>query len=80
MKMWTGLAALLLLVGCAGGEDTGFPMSQQASEPCEPAHGIDACGAGLFCAALDGRSQPTCYPLYSRQNGESCDDDDNCIG
>lgn len=56
-----------------------FPTSQAASEPCCPAHGVDACGAGLFCAAFDGRMQPTCYIEGVRQNGETCGADPHCL-
>lgn len=86
-----GLAALLLVGGCssprsAGDDDdtvpdtscTDLPMSQQVSEPCCPDHGPDACGANLFCEAFDGRTQPTCYILRSRLDGEECRADDHC--
>lgn len=52
---------------------------QTESEPCNPEHEIDACGAGLFCAAFEGREIPTCYRLRSRQSGESCRKDNHCI-
>lgn len=69
--------------GGAGGSrldpaDCVEPKSQAASEPCCLAHGVDACGANLFCAALDGRQQPTCYPERSRLDGQSCFEDRHC--
>jgi hypothetical protein len=87
------LAALLLLLllsaaplaGCdgsggggGGGADCSEPTSQGLSQPCCLAHGVDACGATLFCAAFDGRTQPTCYPERSRLTGESCFEDRHC--
>lgn len=47
-------------------------------QPCCPALGADACGAGLFCAAFDGRTIPTCYRERSRRSGERCGDDRHC--
>lgn len=55
-----------------------LPPSQQASEPCCPDHGPDACGALLFCAAFDGRTQPTCYPERSRLDLDECGEDVHC--
>lgn len=49
------------------------------SEVCDPALGVDACGAGLFCAAFDERTVPTCYPVRSREVGETCKEDDQCV-
>lgn len=54
------------------------PASQALSEPCCLAHGMDACGAALFCAAFDGRTQPTCYPERSRLDRQSCFEDRHC--
>jgi hypothetical protein len=84
---WTRpvLAALLAVAPACGGdqpveaETEELPPSQGPSEPCNPEHGIDACGAGLFCAAFDGRKVHTCYANGSRLRGEACDDDDNCV-
>jgi len=53
-------------------------MSQTLSEPCCVDHGPDACGASLFCAAFDGRVQPTCYMEHSRLVGEECNGDRHC--
>jgi hypothetical protein len=54
------------------------PASQGPSEPCCLARGVDACGASLFCAALDGRTQPTCYLERSRLDGQACTADVQC--
>ena len=56
-----------------------YPASQGPSEPCCPDWGADACGANLFCAAFDGRTQATCYPAYSRLTGQSCTANDQCL-
>jgi hypothetical protein len=55
------------------------PASQGASQPCCKDWGPDACGAALFCAAFDGRTQTTCYPDHSRLDGESCSADTQCL-
>ncbi|MGI5861757.1 MAG: hypothetical protein ACOX6T_06820 [Myxococcales bacterium] len=62
----------------AGEEGCPHPMSQGPSEPCCLEHGIDACGAGLFCAAFDGRRQPTCYAERSRADRATCTADVQC--
>ena len=49
-----------------------YAKSQTLSQPCCTGWGADACGALLFCAALDGRAQTTCYPEGSRKGGETC--------
>ena len=69
---WLMLAAASLF-GCKG-----IGPSQQASEECDPDLGVDACGAGLFCAKFDKRTVDTCYELHSRLEGEACNADDNC--
>jgi hypothetical protein len=56
----------------------GMPKSQGPSQPCCQGYGIDACGAGLFCAAFDGRTQATCYANYSRDAGQTCSADAQC--
>jgi hypothetical protein len=56
-----------------------YPVSQPLSAPCCPDRGADACGAGLFCAAFDGRTQPTCYPEHSRFDAQSCTADVQCL-
>jgi hypothetical protein len=58
---------------------TRFPVSQPLSAPCCAEWAIDACGAGLFCAALDGRTQATCYSERSRRDGETCLTDNHCL-
>jgi hypothetical protein len=52
--------------------------SRGPSEPCCFAFGVDACGANLFCAAFDGRTQTTCYPNGSRKGTEQCTADGQC--
>jgi hypothetical protein len=56
-----------------------IPKVQGLSQTCCMDYGIDACGAGLVCAALDGRTIPTCYAEYSRLSGSECSDDRQCI-
>ncbi len=48
------------------------------SEQCDPALGVDACGAGLFCADFDDRTVATCYRERSRDIGQSCEEDSHC--
>jgi hypothetical protein len=43
------------------------------------AHGADACSAGFFCEAFDGRTVPVCYPNLSRLGGETCSADEQCL-
>ncbi|MFH1809551.1 MAG: hypothetical protein ABIJ09_12460 [Pseudomonadota bacterium] len=76
---WLVLAACgdLGPVGDAACQDR-FPVSQAESEPCCAEWNVDACGAGLFCAAFDGREQTTCYREYSRRNLTSCTEDRQC--
>ncbi len=84
-----GLA--LVLCHCGGGEEStspedskaspsscAEPKSQGVSEPCCMAHGVDACGGGLFCEAFDGRTQPTCYVEGSRLDLAECSADAQC--
>ncbi|MFO0728479.1 MAG: hypothetical protein U1E65_32180 [Myxococcota bacterium] len=66
----------------AGSSDAGgcaFPPAQGSSQPCCPSRGIDACGLDLECTALDGRTQPICYPYHSRNDGQSCTSDVLCV-
>jgi hypothetical protein len=74
--------------GVSGGTDGGsggptcrttLPSSQTLSQPCCPDWGRDACGALLFCAALDGRTQATCYPERSRLDQTTCPRDEACV-
>jgi hypothetical protein len=53
-------------------------MSQTLSEPCCADYGPDACGAGLFCAAFDGRTELTCYAEGSRLDMTECTADIQC--
>jgi hypothetical protein len=87
------LSCLAAGVACGSGEDVeainasgppeasichGEPKSQPIFAPCCMTHGIDACGGGLFCAALDGRTQPTCYGERSRADLSTCTADLQC--
>jgi len=58
---------------------SGVASSQTVSQPCCLASGIDACGANLFCAAFDGRKQPTCYLERSRLDMTECSEDRQCM-
>ncbi len=55
------------------------PKSQSASAPCCLEYGLDACGAGLFSAAFDGRLQPTCYVDGSRLDRTEGNEDGQCV-
>lgn len=57
----------------------GFPPAQGSSQPCCPNLGVDACGLNLVCTALDGRTQPICYPARSRLDGQTCTADVLCM-
>jgi hypothetical protein len=78
--MKRSLLVLLLASAAACGEssDCEYPASQQRSQPCCPSLGIDACGAELVCAALDGRTVATCYPEGSREPMTGCTDSKLC--
>lgn len=58
---------------------SGLGRSQSFSEPCCPDYGADACGAQLFCAAFDGRTQPSCYMEHSRDDMTGCTADVQCL-
>lgn len=65
----------------AGMVDAGpceFPPAQSLGAPCCPGLGLDACSLDLFCDAYDGRTQPVCYGLGSRENQETCHEDAHC--
>ncbi|MDF2693183.1 MAG: hypothetical protein K0S65_1566, partial [Labilithrix sp.] len=64
--------------GVVAQDCSGLPISQAISQPCCLAKGIDACGANLFCAAFDGRKQPTCYAERSRLDMTECAEDRHC--
>jgi hypothetical protein len=72
-------------VKAGGGPSSGDPgtctqaKSRGPSEACCLDLGVDACGANLFCAAFDGRTQATCYPNSSRKLGEACLANENCV-
>jgi hypothetical protein len=76
------LVAVMIAACATTGHDKestcGQPRSQGLSQPCCILHGVDACGAMLFCAAFDGRSTATCYQEYSRMDGQACNADHNC--
>ncbi len=55
-----------------------IPAVRTMSESCCADYGVDACGAGLFCAAFDGRTIATCYPLHSRASLDTCTADNQC--
>src|SRR5689334_15606926 len=78
-----GVAATLAACGAdksAGQQDcSDLNMSQTLSEPCCPDYGVDACGASLFCAAFDGRTQSTCYADRSRLALTECNADTQCV-
>jgi hypothetical protein len=46
--------------------------------PCCTGNGVDACGAGLFCAKFDGRKQASCYAERSRADMAECSADVQC--
>ncbi len=56
-----------------------LPRAQAPSQACCLEYGVDACGAGLFCGAFDGRTVPTCYVERSRADGASCTQDIQCV-
>lgn len=58
---------------------TDLPRVAGASQPCCPDYGVDACGATLVCAALDGRTVATCYPEGIRTGGQTCTADALCV-
>jgi hypothetical protein len=60
-------------LACSAGRSRG------PSEPCCLDFGVDACGANLFCAAFDGRSQATCYVVGTRTAGEECKESKQCL-
>ncbi len=49
-----------------------------AGQSCCRALGVDACEPNFFCAALDGRTIPSCHVERSREIGESCEADKEC--
>lgn len=69
---------LVCIANSVYGNDCSSPPVQALSEPCCYSYGADACGAGLFCAAFDSRTRPTCYAEYSRLSLETCTEDRQC--
>jgi len=55
-----------------------YPAAQGPTEPCCPELGIDACGAKLACAALEGRTVAVCYMERSVDDDEPCTMDRLC--
>lgn len=82
MRRRTVLAVGLVLAGGCNSEASGASCpvgpSQGSAEQCCLSYGADACGAGLFCAAFDGRTVPTCYSNGSRRDGQTCTADAQC--
>lgn len=91
MRMVVVLAMFLSVAACGAGGGGGgagggggdpsecdYPLSQPVSSACCAAWGSDACGAGLFCAAFDGRKQTTCYLEGSRADRAACTADLHC--
>lgn len=78
MGKWSGLFVYVIFVLACAEEEEKIGPSQGLSEACDPELGIDACGAGLFCEAFDGREHHTCYALGTRLPGEECSDNAHC--
>lgn len=55
-----------------------LPKVQGPAAACCKGYGADACGAGLFCDAFDGRTASTCYVNRGRITGETCNADAQC--
>jgi len=82
MRYGTVLSVIAACGFCTVCSDNGLcpeGASREESQSCCPDLEIDACGAGLVCAALDGRKQPTCYREHSRVDLSECSDDLLCI-
>lgn len=79
-------SAFAVLAGCSASSDaapgddcTSIGPARLPSQSCCPALGTDACGAGLFCAAFDGRDVPTCYAEHERPDMAQCTADVQCL-
>lgn len=77
------LGGLLLAAACGDDSNSsqacdGAGPSRTLSETCCLDYGVDACGAGLVCAALDGRTIPTCYAESTRMGLQGCNVDTLC--
>ncbi|MDB5212769.1 MAG: hypothetical protein JWO86_696 [Myxococcaceae bacterium] len=55
-----------------------YPKAQGPTAPCCESFGIDACGAKLACAALEGREIAVCYLEHSIESGKPCTNDRLC--
>jgi hypothetical protein len=84
------LCMLLGVYGCDSGGGGASPADAavdlcaaskfaELSQPCCVDNSVDACGGGLFCAALDGRTQAVCYLEYSRPDLTECTEDRQCV-
>ncbi len=77
------VCCLSFFAGCAssGGADScaGIGKSAAPSAACCLSYGADACGANLFCAAFDGRTQATCYGERTRLDNTECSADIQCL-
>ncbi len=60
------------------GNCVGLGSARGPTQACCPTFGVDACGAGLFCDAFDGRSTYVCYAERSRLSGSECREDVHC--
>ncbi len=58
---------------------TGIEKAAGPTAACCLAYGVDACGAGLHCAALESRTIPVCYFEKSVQSGGECTSDNLCM-
>ncbi|WP_050724463.1 hypothetical protein [Vulgatibacter incomptus] len=82
MRRLAAAFALFVFASCGDGatdSSCDYPTTQGLTMPCCESRGVDACGAGLFCAAFDGRRQATCYSERSRSDGASCTADLHCM-
>lgn len=79
MNRWWLCVGVVTWLACGPVDgECDLPRTQVLSQPCCLKHGADACGAELYCAAFDGRSQATCYPEHGRGHKESCLEDKHC--
>ncbi len=74
----TGVSARVTVDDDKSASGCSYPQVQTLSEPCCESHGVDACGAGLFCAAFDDRTIGTCYALRTRADLAECSEDEQC--
>ncbi len=78
----------MISAGCGTADTSGqqpavtgctYAKVQTLGAGCCQSHGPDACGAGLFCAAYDGRTIATCYANRSREAGQTCKSGLECL-